>query len=87
MATRASGTSGPANRALSTPVVTPIAFTTRSDGGLAVEVQQVARSLDGTPLGEARVVHVYAFRDDLGARMDLANTDRGRPIANPGFAR
>jgi len=58
--------------------VTPIAFTTRSDGGLAVEVQQVARSLDGGLLGEGRVVHVYAFRDDLVARMDveeLASTD------------
>jgi len=58
--------------------VTPIAFTTRSDGGLAVEVQQVARSLDGALLGEGRVVHVYAFRDDLVARMDveeLASTD------------
>jgi hypothetical protein len=60
------------------PAVTPIAFTTRSDDGLAVEVQQVARSLDEALLGEGRVVHVYAFRDDLVARMDveeLASTD------------
>ena len=40
---------------------TQIAFTTRSDGSLAVEVQQVARSLDGALLGEGRVAHVYGI--------------------------
>ena len=41
--------------------VTPINFTTRSDGSLAVEVQQVARSLDGALLSEGRVAHVYGI--------------------------
>lgn len=45
-----------------------MAFTTRSDGSIAVEVHQVARDLDGTVLGEGRVLHVYVFRDDLVAR-------------------
>lgn len=53
------------------PVVTPIEFTTRSDDRVAVEVQQVARSLDGAILGEGRVHHVYAFRDGLITRMDV----------------
>ena len=60
------------------PVVTPVEFTRRSDGRLAVEVQQVARSLDGAIIGEGRVIHVYAFRDGLISRMDveeLARTD------------
>jgi hypothetical protein len=36
-----------------------------------VEVRQVARALDGSLLAEARVLHVYAFRGDLVARMDV----------------
>ncbi|MBA2580883.1 MAG: hypothetical protein H0V03_08605 [Thermoleophilaceae bacterium] len=55
-----------------------MACTTRSDGSIAVEVHQVARDLDGTVLGEGRVLHVYVFRDDLVARMDveeLANAE------------
>jgi ketosteroid isomerase-like protein len=60
------------------PVVIPIEFTGRPDGRLAVEVQQVARSLDGVIISEGRVVHVYAFRDGLITKMDveeLARTD------------
>jgi ketosteroid isomerase-like protein len=53
------------------PMVTPIEFTTRSDDRVAVEVQQVARSLDGAILSEGRVHHVYAFRDGLITRMDV----------------
>jgi ketosteroid isomerase-like protein len=53
------------------PTVEPVAFTTQSDGGVAVEVHQVAHSLDGTLLGEGRVLHLYTFRDGLIARMDV----------------
>ena len=53
------------------PVAQAVAFTTRPDGSIGVEVDQVTRSLDGTLLGEARVRHVYGFRDDLIARMDV----------------
>jgi hypothetical protein len=53
------------------PAVEPVAFTTRSDGSIAVEVDQVTRGLDGTLLGDGRVLHIYVFRDDLIARMDV----------------
>jgi hypothetical protein len=53
------------------PTVDPVAFNSRPDGSIAVEVHQVARSLDGTLLGDGRVVHVYDFRDGLIARMDV----------------
>jgi hypothetical protein len=53
------------------PTVEPVAFTTRSDGSIAVEVDQVARGLDGTLLGEGRVLHVYRLRDGLITRMDV----------------
>ncbi|WCB93960.1 hypothetical protein DSM104299_02687 [Baekduia alba] len=55
------------------PSVEPAGFTGRPDGRLAVDVAQVARSLDGELLGEGRVVHVYAFDDATGlvTRMDV----------------
>ena len=53
------------------PMVTPIAFHLRADGTIVVEVEQVVRGLDGTLVGEGRVLHVYTFRDDLVARMDV----------------
>jgi hypothetical protein len=53
------------------PTVEPVAFITRSDGSIAVEVDQVVRRVDGTLVGQGRVIHVYAFRDDLVTRMDV----------------
>ena len=53
------------------PSVRATGFSARSDGRLAVEVHQAARSLDGTLLGEGPVVHVYRFRGDLIDRMDV----------------
>jgi hypothetical protein len=53
------------------PEVTPVAFATREDGRMAVDVRQVVRDLDGALLLEGRVVHVYAFAGDRVARMDV----------------
>jgi ketosteroid isomerase-like protein len=55
------------------PSVEPVGFAERSDGTVAVDVDQSARSLDGELLGEGRVVHVYAFDDASGlvTRMDI----------------
>ena len=58
------------------PTVKPVGFTPRPDGTIAVEVDQVARGLDGTLLGEGRVLHVYTFRSDLIARMDVEELTR-----------
>jgi hypothetical protein len=41
------------------------------DGRVAVDVHQTARSLDGQPIADARVRHVYELRDGLIARMDV----------------
>jgi hypothetical protein len=69
------------------PTVKPVAFTTRPDGSIAVEVDQAARSLDGALLGEGRVLHVYIFRDDLVARMDVEELGSGvRPPLSAGGA-
>jgi ketosteroid isomerase-like protein len=53
------------------PRVTPEGFAERPDGRIAVDVHQVVRSLDGELLADRRVVHVYALRDGLVARMDV----------------
>ena len=58
------------------PTVEPVAFTARSDGSIAVEVDQVVRRLDGTLVGQGGVIHVYAFRDDLVTRMDVEELTR-----------
>lgn len=51
--------------------VEPVSFTTRPDGCVEVEVDQVVRDLDGAPVGEGHVLHVYAFRGELIARMEV----------------
>jgi hypothetical protein len=53
------------------PQVVPRRFGERPDGRVAVDVHQVVRSLDGDVLAEGDVVHVYALRDGLVARMDV----------------
>jgi hypothetical protein len=53
------------------PRVEPTSFTERPDGSIAVEVDQLVRSLDGELIGQGTVVHVYSFRDGLIARMDI----------------
>ena len=49
----------------------PLTFTPRPDGGVAVEVDQVVRDLEGGLLSEGPVVHVYLFRNRLIVRMDI----------------
>ena len=49
----------------------PIDIETLPDGRLAVEVHQTVRSLDGSPIGEGTVRHVYALEDGLVTRMDV----------------
>jgi hypothetical protein len=53
------------------PHVTPTGFSTRPDGSVVVEVHQLVRALDGSPVAESDVRHVYVFRDDLIERMDV----------------
>jgi hypothetical protein len=53
------------------PTVKPVGFTPRPDRTIAVEVNQVARGLDGMLLGEGRLLLVYTFSNDLIARIDV----------------
>ena len=44
----------------------------REDGRLDVEVHQVVRDLSGTVISDSLVHHIYRFRGDRIASMDLA---------------
>jgi ketosteroid isomerase-like protein len=51
--------------------VEPVGFSTDADGRVAVEVQQLVRTIDGEVLADRVVTHVYAFREGLVERMDV----------------
>jgi hypothetical protein len=53
------------------PQVDPQAFCPTDEGDIAVDVHQVVHALDGQLLADREVVHLYAIRDGLVARMDV----------------
>ena len=53
------------------PIVEPVGFSTDAGGRVAVEVQQLVRTIDGEVLADQVVTHVYAFREGLVERMDV----------------
>jgi hypothetical protein len=57
------------------PAVVPVGFAARPDGTVAVTVERVVRDLDGAVVARGSVVHAYAFRDGLVARMDVEEGD------------
>jgi hypothetical protein len=57
------------------PQVTPVAFTERPDGRVAVTVDAVVRDREGLVLSEGRVLHVYAFDGDAVTRMDVEEAE------------
>lgn len=52
--------------------VEPTRFGYDEEGRVVVDVHQVVRSPAGEPISEGEVRHVYAFRDGLVERMDIA---------------
>jgi hypothetical protein len=60
------------------PSVRPVRTTTLPDGRVAVDVQLVVRGPDGGVLSRSAVRHVYTFRGELVARMDVE--DAGAPL-------
>jgi ketosteroid isomerase-like protein len=57
------------------PRVEPLRFTSRGGGRIAVHVHQVVRALDGSPISDGRVVHLYTFRDGLVECMDIEEAE------------
>jgi hypothetical protein len=65
------------------PRVEPVAIAQGEDGRWTARVHQVVRSPQGEPLADGHVRHVYAFRGDLVARMDIEPAAPGES-AEPG---
>jgi hypothetical protein len=53
------------------PHVAPVAIEPGGDGRIVVEVEQTVRNLDGQVVAFGTVIHVYAMRSGLVARMDV----------------
>lgn len=53
------------------PRVEPIGFTERQDGTVEVTVHQLVRDLQGEPMFDGTVKHIYTIQDDLLRRMDI----------------
>lgn len=53
------------------PQVVPTGFEERADGTFAVEVHQVVKDLQGNPLVDGQVRHVYTFENGLIKEMNI----------------
>jgi ketosteroid isomerase-like protein len=53
------------------PQVTPVGFSERENGTLAIEVHQLVKDLAGNVLFDGKVVHVYVINDGLLQQMDI----------------
>lgn len=58
------------------PTVTPVSFTHRSPGTVAVRVHQIVRDLHGATMDDGHVFHVYVFDGSLVKRMDVEPLDQ-----------
>ncbi|RYD96703.1 MAG: nuclear transport factor 2 family protein [Sphingobacteriales bacterium] len=53
------------------PVVTPEGYEALPDGRVAVRVHQLVKDLSGKTIADVHVQHIYTFRDDLVAHMEI----------------
>lgn len=54
------------------PHVEPVGFTALNHGRIGATVRQIVRALNGAVLTDGVVLHTYAFRGGLIARMDIS---------------
>ncbi len=53
------------------PTVQPIGFNQRADGKIEVTVHQLVKDLQGKPIFDGTVKHIYTLQDDLLQKMDI----------------
>jgi hypothetical protein len=53
------------------PDVDPVEFNERQNGTLEIIVRQTVKDLQGNPLFDGTVKHIYTLQDDLLRRMDI----------------
>jgi len=66
------------------PRVDPVGFHEDRDGRTVVDVHQVVRDLNGTPLVDQMIRHAYSIRDGLIERMDILNAVASEPAGQLG---
>jgi hypothetical protein len=52
--------------------VDPEGFSTDAEGRIVVDVHQVVHTIDGDPIADELVKHVYTLKDGLVERMDVS---------------
>ncbi|PTQ99749.1 ketosteroid isomerase-like protein [Mucilaginibacter yixingensis] len=53
------------------PIVTPVYFRERTDGTIAVEVDQLVKDLEGNAVFNGKVLHVYTIAGGLLQQMEI----------------
>ena len=53
------------------PRVEPVGFSDRQDGTLEITVRQIVKDLDGNPVFDGTVKHIFTVREGLLQRMDI----------------
>ena len=53
------------------PRVEPVGFNERQDGTLEIIVHQIVKDLEGNPMFDGTVKHIYTLQDGLLRRMDI----------------
>lgn len=61
------------------PHVYPLEVTTADDGRTNVKVHQVVKSLNGDPLFDGTLLHIYTISNGLIQRMDIAESQPAFP--------
>ena len=61
------------------PSVHPLEVTTAADGRTNVKVHQVVKSLNGDPLFDGVLLHIYTISNGLIERMDIAESQPAFP--------
>jgi hypothetical protein len=56
------------------PHVEPVGFNKRQNGTLEIIVHQIVKDLQGKPIFDGRVKHIYTLQDGLLRRMDIELT-------------
>jgi len=59
------------------PTVEPVNFDVLGDGRVAVRVRQTVKALDGAPLDEREVLHIYRFHGDVVVEMEVEQPTSG----------
>ena len=62
------------------PTVKPVSFNSKTEGQLEVEVEQIAKDVNGNVLFEGIVYHTYTFEKGVIKSMEIATLQAIQPL-------